>query len=407
MKPLTQSLTRLVSSYPPLVWVRLFGETLTTLASSMIAPFLVLYLSEHISSSVTLTMLVIGLQPFTEILLTIFAGGITDRFSRKAIMTSSLLLQGFAMLGMAFVDAMTGFALLYVLNGAGRALFIPASRALFADTIPADKMPSAFALLNTATSIGAATGPLVGVLIYQRDPALAFLLTACSLLAYAIAVWRKIPRTDIIHTYAQESADEQPAAGLGAYRPALALMVLCLPISLFYAQTETNLQLHFKNTLPNYVETLALLMSVKGGLLIALEFLLVKWTQHLSARRLITGSYLCFFLVAIGYAFVDNVPALIALQIFLVLGESIGLTQLLTMVSRIAPSSMRGRYFAITGTHWDISRTCGPYVGSLVLIHFGGAWLFSITAALLLIGAWSMNRYLLQKEKALPLEREG
>ncbi|MCO6723027.1 hypothetical protein KQH22_31285, partial [Streptomyces sp. Vc714c-19] len=61
-------------------------------------------------------------------------------------------------------------------------------------------------------------------------------------------------------------------------------MTLSLPISLFYAQTETNLQLHLKHTLPDYLHALALLIAVKGVLLILFEFLLVKWTQHLPAR---------------------------------------------------------------------------------------------------------------------------
>lgn len=401
------SIRRFIKIYPPVLWVRLFGEMLTSLSSTMIAPFLVLYLSENIGSSITMTMLVIGMQPLSEILITLVAGGVTDRFRRKPIMLLALFIQGVAMLGMAFADSMLAFALLYLVNGAGRSLFIPVSRAHLADTIPSGLMTNAFALLNTASSIGAAIGPLVGVLIYQFDPSLAFLFTATSLLLYAITVWWKIPQTELPRLHEAEETSKQAKVSLQAYRPALAIMVLSLPISLFYAQTETNLQLHLKNTLPNYLQTLALLISVKGILLLLFEYLLVCWTQHLNPRLLVTGSYLCFFVVALGYAFLDSAPALIALQVLLVLGESIGLTQLLAFVTRIAPVSMRGRYFAITGTHWDISRSCGPFLGSLILIHYGGTMLFSIVAVILLAGAWAMHTYLRSKEKTLPLEQEG
>ncbi|MGG1659392.1 MDR family MFS transporter [Brevibacillus sp. NRS-1366] len=401
------SIRRFIATYPPILWVRLFGEMLTSLSSTMIAPFLVLYLSENIGSSITMTMIIIGMQPLSEILLTLVAGGVTDRFRRKSIMLLALFIQGLAMLGMAFADSMIAFALLYLLNGAGRSLFIPVSRAHLADTIPAGQMASAFALLSTASSIGAAIGPLVGVLIYQFDPSLAFLFTATSLLLYAIAVWWKIPQTELPQISETEEMSNHPKGSLKAYRPALAIMMLSLPISLFYAQTETNLQLHLKNTLPNYLQTLALLISVKGIMLLLFEYMLVKWTQHLNTRLLITSSYLCFFVVALGYAFLDSAPALIALQVLLVLGESIGLTQLLAFITRIAPTSMRGRYFAITGTHWDISRSCGPILGSLVMIHFGGTMLFTIVAVILLVGAWAMHTYLWSKEKALLLEQEG
>ncbi|MBU8715564.1 MFS transporter [Brevibacillus parabrevis] len=409
MHLLPASFRNFIAEYPALLWVRLFGETLTSLSSTMIAPFLVLYLSENISGSVTLTMLVIGLQPFSEILLTLFAGGLTDRIRRKTMLLVALLIQGFAMLGMAFADSIAAFAVLYVLNGAGRSLFIPASRAHLADTIPPGQMASAFALLNTSSSIGAAIGPLLGVILYKYDPAMAFLFTAISLFVYAAAVLWKIPQTPLPE-WAEAAHEKAPRFSRGAwkaYRPALAIMTLSLPISLFYAQTETNLQLHMKNTLPDYLQALALLIAVKGILLILFEFLLVKWTQHMPARWLITASYGCFFLVALGYAYIDSLPLLLAMQVLLVIGESVGLTQLLAFVTRIAPSSMRGRYFAITGTHWDISRMCGPYLGSLVLLHYGGTLLFTIVAGILVIGAFAMHRYLTVKEKTFPLAQEG
>ncbi|WP_429844063.1 MDR family MFS transporter [Brevibacillus sp. FIR094] len=407
MSHIPHALRRFFAAYPTLLWVRLFGETLTSLSSAMIAPFLVLYLSENIGGSVTMTMLVIGLQPFSEILLTLFAGGITDRYRRKTIMLLALFLQGFAMLGMAWADSMVGFAILYIINGAGRSLFIPASRAHLADTISSAQMAGAFALLNTSSSIGAALGPLVGVIIYKYNPAMAFLFTAISLLIYALAVWWKIPQTPLPEVPVEEAADVRSRGSWQIYRPALAIMMLSLPISLFYAQTETNLQLHLKYTLPDYLQTLALLIAVKGGLLLLFEYLLVKWTQHLPARLLISGSYICFLIVSLGYAFIDNVPVLLALQVLLVIGESIGLTQLMAFVTRISPVTMRGRYFAITGTHWDISRMCGPYVGSLVLLHYGGTVLFTIVAGILLIGAAFMYVYLSNNEKASPLEQEG
>lgn len=407
MSHFPQALRRVFAAYPTLLWVRLFGETLTSLSSAMIAPFLVLYLSENIGGSVTMTMLVIGLQPFSEILLTLFAGGITDRYRRKTIMLLALFLQGLAMLGMAWADSILGFAILYIINGAGRSLFIPVSRAHLADTISSTQMAGAFALLNTSSSIGAALGPLVGVIIYKYDPAMAFLFTAISLLIYAFAVWWKIPQTPLPEAPVEEAADVRSRGSWHVYRPALAIMMLSLPISLFYAQTETNLQLHLKYTLPDYLQTLALLIAVKGGMLLLFEYLLVKWTQHLSARLLISGSYICFLIVSLGYAFIDNVPVLLALQVLLVIGESIGLTQLMAFVTRISPVTMRGRYFAITGTHWDISRMCGPYLGSLVLLHYGGTLLFTIVAGILLIGAGFIYVYLSNNEKASPLEQEG
>lgn len=184
-------------------------------------------------------------------------------------------------------------------------------------------------------------------------------------------------------------------------------MLLALPISLFYSQTETNLQLHLKNSFTDYVSVIAWMAAAKGVLAISLQFWLVKRTQHLPANRLVVFSYLSFAAVSAGYAVSDSVPLLLALQLILVIGESIGLTQLLTIVSLQAPAAMRGRYFSIFGTHWDISRTVGPFLGSLVLLQFGGDVLFTLTALILLVGAYTQHRFLRTMQKASPAVREG
>lgn len=405
---MNEKATRLFSRYPVILWVRLFGELLTELSRSMITPFLILYLHEKIGGSIPLIMLVIGLQPASDILFTLIAGGVTDRYGRKPIMLLALLLQGLSMLGMAAAGSLAAFALLYVLNGIGRSLFIPASRAVLADNMTAKQLTEAFALLSTATYIGASVGPLLGVLVYQTAPALAFLCTGLSLFLYASVIWWKVPETKHQEQKECASAHEQISfRKVDAHRAVLSMMVLALPISFFYAQTETNLQLHLKSGFANYLDVLAWLALTKSISAIVLEFWLVKATQRFSPRRLVVFSYICFAAVSWTYGNADSIILLLCMQLVFVMGESIGLNHMLTMISKMAPAAMRGRYFAVYGLHWDISRTLGPLAGSFLFLHFDGAVLFTIATALLLIGAVIQNVFLRRMEKASPLSREG
>lgn len=69
------------------------------------------------------------------------------------------------------------------------------------------------------------------------------------------------------------------------------------------------------------------------------------------------------------------------------IGESIGLTHIQTFISRLAPPHMLGRFYAIYGLHWDISRSIGPLAGGLILTSFGGEIMFySLSACLLAAG---------------------
>ena len=54
------------------------------------------------------------------------------------------------------------FALLYVINGIGRSLYIPAQRAQIADLTKQEQQAEIFALLQTMGAIGSVVGPLIG-----------------------------------------------------------------------------------------------------------------------------------------------------------------------------------------------------------------------------------------------------
>ena len=382
---------KLFHRYDRTIWVRLFGELLTGLTSNMIAPFLVLYLHEKIGGSVLLTMLVIGLQPLTDFVVTLVAGGAADRLGRKPVLIGSLALQSLAMFGLMLADSLWMFALLYVLNGVGRSFYIPAARAQIADATAEAERAEVFALLSTVGYVGVTLGPLLGVLLYRAEPGLAFGLVALALLAYLLAVWWKVPETVPTETAAAvEVSAPKISPGLKGsfmeYKTVLAMMICTLPISLFYSQAETNFQLHLNATFPDALNLIAWLATAKGVMVIALQMWIVKRTERFASHRLILFAYVCYAAAAVGYGFAPTFALLLVAQFFLTIGESIGLTHLLKTVSLIAPADKRGRYFSLFGLHWDISRTLGPLLGGLVFVTYGGGALFGGLAVVLLLG---------------------
>lgn len=90
------------SRYTAPVWLRFFGEMLTSLTGAMMGPFMVLYLHEQLNGSVMLPMLIISLQPFADICLTLIAGRVTDQLGRRTAILTALLLQTAAMAGFVF-----------------------------------------------------------------------------------------------------------------------------------------------------------------------------------------------------------------------------------------------------------------------------------------------------------------
>lgn len=152
----------LLKRYNKPILIRLFGELLVRTTEAMLAIIFIVHVNKALNGNVIVTMLLFGLQPLADIVFTLIAGGVTDKYGRKKIMLLGLLLQAFAVSGFAFAESVAFFALLYVANGIGRSLYIPAQRAQIADLTKEEQQAEIFAVLHTTGAIGSVIGPLIG-----------------------------------------------------------------------------------------------------------------------------------------------------------------------------------------------------------------------------------------------------
>ncbi|MFD5259947.1 MDR family MFS transporter [Bacillus wiedmannii] len=380
-------MNNLLLRYNKPIIIRLWGELLTRTTESMLAIIMIIYVNKMLNGNIIITMLIFGLQPLSDILFTIIAGGVTDKYGRKKIMLLGLLLQGIAIGCFVFAQSVFIFALLYVINGVGRSLYIPAQRAQIADLTKQKQQAEIFALLHTMAAIGSVIGPIIGTIFYRTHPEYLFIMQSITLMIYAVVVWTQLPETaPALTTPKQKLEVTSPKQFVHKHYAVLGLMISTIPISFFYAQTETNYRIFAKDIFPDFVFILAFISTCKAIMEIILQIFLVKWSERFSMAKIILISYTCFTIAAIGYGFSATISSLFFTLLFLVIGESIALNHLLRFVSEIAPTDKRGLYFSIYGLHWDISRTCGPVLGAVLLSQLNGSMLFYICACFLVVG---------------------
>jgi MFS family permease len=140
-------------------------------------------------------MLVVSLSPFMGMLVGLFAGKLSDKVGRKPVMLASLLIQCASMLAFMAATSVWHYALISVFSGVGHALFYPAANAQVSDVVSEDKRPEVFALFHTALNLGAAAGPLLGLLLFNWNMHLVFFACAVTTGIYALLVWWKVPET--------------------------------------------------------------------------------------------------------------------------------------------------------------------------------------------------------------------
>ncbi len=392
--------------YDTAIWIRAWGTVLTSLTGFMLRPFLVLYLFDKLGGSILLPMVVVGLQPLTGMLVSLWGGGLSDRYGRKPLMLVALSISTLSMTGFVFADSVWEFAFLTVLNGLSGSLFFPAANAQVSDVVPEQKRAEVFALLHTALNVGAAAGPMLGLLVFTKSPALVFSIAALANLIYGLIVWWKVPETLPKQQESSQAKGKGPKLVLREHKPILWMTLLAVPISLLYAQVEAVFPLHLKDQFSNYQTVFAWLMTINGTTVILLQMWIAKRTENLASSKVILASYFILCVVAFGYGFAPVFALLVLVELLFTIGEMLVGPHMQKAVSVIAPPDMRGRYFSIYGLNWQLSKAIGPVLGGLLFTHAGGGFLFGVLAILLLVaGVFQFRLIYGVEQRKKPIEQ--
>src|SRR5262245_32157372 len=124
----------------------------------------------------------LGLAEFLPALLLVFVTGpVADHFDRRRVGTVALVAAAAATLALAWYantdpNAVAPIFALVIAYGTARAFAMPATRALPADTVDADRLPWLVARQSVVFQAGMVAGPVVAGLLYAVDVPLPYLL---------------------------------------------------------------------------------------------------------------------------------------------------------------------------------------------------------------------------------------
>jgi MFS family permease len=379
-----QRLRTLRGYYPTQFWLMFWGMLISTIGSSMVWPFLMIYVSERLHLPLVTATTLMTINSTVALVSAFIAGPIVDRFGRKWILVISLVGLGGVYLFYTQATTYALTALLMALTGLFNPLYRVGGDAMMADLIPPEQRPDAYALLRMANNVGISIGPAIGGFVAASSYNIAFIGAAVGMSAYAILL--AVFAHETLPVRKEPAVQKEPAAQkepLGGY-----LRIFADRSFVFFTITFTLTQIcatliwvllgvHAKTHYGVTENMYGFIPMTNAIMVVTLQALVTRHTKrHAPLPVLAVGSVLYAIAVS-SVALGHNFWGFWGSMIILTIGELMLMPTSNTYVANLAPADMRGRYMSIYGLTLSVAQGIGPVMGGFLSDNLGpsATWL--------------------------------
>ncbi|MFN0006204.1 MAG: MFS transporter [Burkholderiaceae bacterium] len=320
----------------------------------------------------------VGLYQFCPALvLSLLAGHVADRFSRKNIVMITWFLQALVVLGVVLAlgqDALTRDFLLFVslVLGIVRAFQNPAQQAILPTLVETHHLPRAMALNSMGYQASVMAGPAIGGLLFAINATSVYM--ACLILYAVSAFWllrlrsnqQPIQEGDLV------TMESVLAGVVYVWKNKVILGSITLDLfAVLLGGATALLPIYAKDILHTGPLGLGLLRAAPavGALMISLY--LTRWPLKGKVGRYLFGSIALFGIATFVFALSENfVLSLIALMIS-GCADMVSVVIRHTIVQLETPENMRGRVSAVNTVFVGASNQLGEFESGATAEWFG------------------------------------
>ncbi len=358
-----------LAEYPPQFWLMASGLLISSAGASMIWPFLMIYVSEKLSLSLSTVSTLITINAGTGLLTSLIAGAVADRLGRKPVMVLSLAVNGIGYLFMSQAHSYSGFALLMVVMGASNPLYQVGADAMLADMIEPEKRTNGYAIIRMVNNAGIAIGPAAGGFLASRSYTYAFIGAASGMLIYSLLLFLRARET-LSRTYQiREKSDRDSLGGyervfrnrpyiIFALLVGIGLVAPSMLWSLMAVYTKQNFNL--SESLFGWLPTTNALMCV------FVQLFVTRVSSRFRPLPVASIGMLTFALGVGSVALMKNFMGFWVSMILMTFGELILVPTVSKYIADLAPVDMRGRYMSFYWFAWGIARATAPLIGGFL-----------------------------------------
>jgi MFS family permease len=392
-----------IQKYPRQFWLMFIGMLISTIGSSMIWPFLLIYVSERLDAPLTAIASLLTLNSAMGLISSFLGGPVIDRLGRKWIMAASLVANGTAYLFMGNAHTLPQFAILMAITGAVNPLYRVGADAMMADLLPKEKRIDGYALMRLSNNLGISIGPAIGGFIASSSYSLAFYCAAIGMASYSLLLaffaQETLPsrQPGYLPKEKGETTQEQKFGGYITIlkdSPFISFILTFTLVSICATLIWVLLPVYATQAFKVPKQLYGFIPATNAIMVVTLQLLITRVTKRFPTLPVVAvGAF--FYAIAVGgVALMGGFLGFWICMVVMTIGELIIVPTSSTYIANLAPVDMRGRYMSFYTLTWGVAAGIGPIFGGFLndifgpkAIWYGGAVAGSLGVIIFLIMA--------------------
>lgn len=390
-KSLAGRIRSLYGEFPKQFWILVVGMFIDRLGGALLFPFFSLYLTRKFQIQMTEVGLIFGLFAISSFVGSMIGGALTDRWGRKKILLFGLAMSGLSSVLMGVIDLLPLFLVVTLVVGILSDVAGPAYQSLVADLLPENQRAQGFGILRVVANLAVTIGPLIGGLLASKSYLILFITDATTSIITAGILFFALQET----YHPKESGQPQESMGetfkgyFHVIRDSafVGFLMASVLMVLVYMQMNTTLAVYLRDNHGVNEQGFGYILSLNAAMVVLFQFSITRWVNRYRPLLIMTIGTLFYAVGFAMYGFVAIFPLFLVAMAIITIGEMFVSPVSQSIVARIAPEDMRGRYMAVYGFSWLIPFAIGPLMAGIVMDNFNPDWVWYIAGILGVIAA--------------------
>ncbi len=370
-KSLGAQIRSLYKEFPSQFWILVAGMFIDRLGGALLFPFFSLYLTKKFQIGMTQVGLIFGMFAISSFLGSMIGGALTDRWGRKKILLFGLAMSGLSSVLMGVIDLLPMFLIVTLLVGILSDVAGPAYNSLVADLLPEEKRAQGFGILRVVANLAVTIGPLIGGFLASKSYLILFITDATTSIITATILYFTLKET--YHPKETGAAQESMAETFKGYFRVIrdsafvGFLVASIISVLVYMQMNTTLAVYLRDNHGVPEQGFGYILSLNAAMVVLFQFSITRRISRYRPLIIMTIGTLFYAAGFAMYGFISAFWLFLLAMAIITIGEMLVTPVSQSIVARMAPEDMRGRYMAVYGFSWLIPFAIGPLLAGLVM----------------------------------------